>query len=103
MDIFAWIANERIEEAIREGKFNNLPGQGKPIDLNDDDHIAPEMRLAFRIMKNAQITPIEVSLRKELDNLRKELKNTRSDEQRAKLERELRWMTLRMSIMAERK
>ncbi|MBI4850800.1 MAG: DUF1992 domain-containing protein [Acidobacteria bacterium] len=103
MDIFAWIAAERIEEGIREGKFRNLLGEGKPLDLNDDDHIAPEMRLAFRIMKNAGVTPVEVSLRKEIDNLRKEIKNTHSKEQRAKLERELRCMTLRMSLMMERK
>jgi Domain of unknown function (DUF1992) len=103
MDIFAWIASEKIEEAIHEGKFDNLPGQGKPLDLNDDDHIAPEMRLAFRVMKNAGVTPIEISLRKEIDNLCRELKNARSDTERAKLERELRWMTLRMSLMSETK
>lgn len=102
MDIFAWIASQRIEEAIKDGKFDNLPGQGKPIDLSDDDHIPPEMRLAVRVMKNAGVTPIEISLRKEIDSLRKELKNAKSEKEKAKLESELRWMTLRMALMVER-
>ena len=103
MDIWTRIANNKIDEAIKEGKFDNLPGQGKPLDLSDDEHIPPEMRLAFRIMKNAGVSPIEVSLRKELNNLKEELKHTHSQEQRTKLEREIGWMCLRMSMMSERK
>lgn len=103
MDIWARIANNKIDEAIKEGKFDNLPGQGKPLDLSDDEHIPPEMRLAFRIMKNAGVSPIEVSLRNELNSLKEELKHTQSQEQRKKLEREIQWMCLRMSMMTERK
>lgn len=76
MEIFTWISEERIAEAFREGKFDDLPGQGQPIDLSDDDHIPPEMRLIFRIMKNAEITPKEVSLRNEINKLKAELNTT---------------------------
>jgi hypothetical protein len=29
------LAERRIEEAMQEGKFDNLPGRGKEIDLDD--------------------------------------------------------------------
>jgi hypothetical protein len=31
---FRRLADRRIEEAMREGKFDNLPGRGKPIELD---------------------------------------------------------------------
>ncbi|MBK7993832.1 MAG: DUF1992 domain-containing protein [Blastocatellia bacterium] len=96
MEIFTWISEERIAEAFREGKFDDLPGQGQPIDLSDDDHIPPEMRLIFRIMKNAEITPKEVSLRNEINKLKAELKTITIAEERARLQRELQWLYLKL-------
>jgi hypothetical protein len=29
------LAEHRIEQAMREGKFDNLPGAGEPVDLDD--------------------------------------------------------------------
>lgn len=96
MEIFAWIAEERIAEAFREGKFDGLPGQGQPIDLSDDDHIPPEMRLIFRIMKNAEIAPKEVSLRNEINKLKAELKTITNVKEQAKLQKELQWLYLKL-------
>ena len=48
------MAERRIEEAIERGEFDNLPGAGQPIDLEDLDPSLPEeLRLAYRILKNA--------------------------------------------------
>ena len=96
MEIFTWVAEERIAEAFREGIFDDLPGQGKPIDLSDDDHIPPDMRLIFRIMKNAEITPREISLRNEINKLKAELKTITNAEERARLQRELQWLYLKL-------
>lgn len=96
MEIFTWIAEERIAEAFREGIFDDLPGQGQPIDLSDDDHIPPDMRLIFRIMKNAEITPKEVSLRNEINKLKTELKTITIAEERARLQKELQWLYLKL-------
>ncbi|XSG73230.1 DnaJ family domain-containing protein [Herpetosiphon llansteffanensis] len=48
------IAEQRIQAAMEDGMFNNLPGEGQPIDLNDDMYIPSEMRMAFRVMKGNQ-------------------------------------------------
>ncbi|MCA0352943.1 MAG: DUF1992 domain-containing protein [Chloroflexi bacterium] len=48
------IAEQRIQAAMEDGMFDNLPGEGQPIDLNDDMYIPAEMRMAFRVMKGSQ-------------------------------------------------
>ena len=48
------IAERKIEEAIARGDFDNLPGAGRPLDLDDEDPLWPEeVRMAKRILKNA--------------------------------------------------
>jgi len=44
---------EQIRRAMQEGKFNDLPGKGKPLKLEDDPHADPEWKMAFRVLKEA--------------------------------------------------
>lgn len=49
-----YLAERKIEEAIARGEFDNLPGAGRPLDLDDEDPLWPEeVRMARRILKNA--------------------------------------------------
>jgi hypothetical protein len=66
MICFQKIAERRIVEAIREGAFDNLPGAGKPLKLEDDSHVPEDLRIAYKILKNAGYVPPEVALRKEI-------------------------------------
>jgi len=55
-----YLAERRIEEAIARGKFDDLPGAGRPLELDDIDPLLPEeLRLAYRILKNAGFAPAE--------------------------------------------
>ncbi len=59
------LAEERIEDAMRRGEFDDLPGAGRPLVL-DDDRVVPEsLRAAYRILKNAGFVPPEVEARRE--------------------------------------
>lgn len=60
------IAERRIQEAIERGEFDNLPGKGKPLNLEDDSYIPPELRMVYKILKNANCLPPELQLRKEI-------------------------------------
>lgn len=60
------IVERRIQEAMARGEFDHLEGQGKPLDLDDDALVPPEMRLAWRVLKNAGFVPEEVALRGEM-------------------------------------
>jgi hypothetical protein len=79
------LAERRIEDAMKEGKFENLPGAGKPLDLEPmpAEENARLMWWALRILRNHDVTPDEIKWRKTLDNLRAELTIAR-DERRVR-------------------
>lgn len=55
-----FIAEQRIAEAIENGDFDDLPGSGKPLQLDDDSLVPEELRLAYRVLKNAGFVPSEI-------------------------------------------
>ncbi|MFH1156019.1 MAG: DnaJ family domain-containing protein [Pseudomonadota bacterium] len=62
---FEAIVEERIRKAQEQGELENLPGQGKPLTFEDAD-IPEDMRLAYKILKNAGFLPPEVEVRKQI-------------------------------------
>jgi len=61
---FVKIVEERIRRAQKKGEFENLEGSGKPLDLLDDQMVAEELRLTYKILKNADYLPPEIELKK---------------------------------------
>jgi hypothetical protein len=61
----------KIAEAQRAGAFDNLPGAGKPLDLTEDKLVPEDIRMAYRMLKNAGFVPAEIEERKEAASLRK--------------------------------
>ena len=55
-----FIAERRIAEAIANGDLENLPGEGRPLELDDDSLVPEDLRLAYRILRNAGFVPPEV-------------------------------------------
>ena len=69
------LAERRIEDAMRDGKFDNLEGHGKPLDL-EPMPAGEDARLAWwavRILKQNDVVPDEVKWRKAVDHLRARL------------------------------
>ena len=64
-----FIAEKRIAEAIAKGELENLPGAGRPLELDDDSLVPEELRLAYRILKNAGFVPPEVETLNEISAL----------------------------------
>jgi len=63
---FSKIIEDRIRMAQKKGEFDNLEGSGKPLNIDDDSHIAEDLRLAHKILKNANCLPPEIELKKEI-------------------------------------
>jgi hypothetical protein len=64
------LAEEKIQEALRRGELDHLPGVGKPIPDEDDlALVPPDLRMAYRIMKNAGYVPEEVRLRRDIGDV----------------------------------
>jgi hypothetical protein len=55
-----FLVEQRLEEAVSRGELENLPGAGRPLELDDDPLVPEELRVAYRILKNAGFVPPEV-------------------------------------------
>jgi hypothetical protein len=73
-------AERHIQDAQKKGDFENLPGSGEPLVLEDDSHIPEELRAGYRLLKNAGCLPPELEARKEALALNDLLKGVRKDE-----------------------
>ena len=69
MLVFETIAEQRIAEALERGELDGLPGAGRPLALDDDAHVPEDLRLAYRILKNAGFVPPEIEARREIAEL----------------------------------
>ena len=99
MDFLHKIVEERIQKAQQEGIFDHLPGKGKPLNLDDDSFIPEDLRLSFKVLKNASCLPIEMELRKEIFNLRQLFNASIDPETRQDLRRELNLLILRLNCI----
>jgi hypothetical protein len=57
----AALVERRLEEAAANGELSGLPGEGRPLQLDDDAMVPPELRVAYRIVKNAGVLPPELA------------------------------------------
>jgi DnaJ family protein C protein 28 len=58
---------EKIRKAMREGKFDNLPGAGKPLNLDDNPHEDPQWRLAHHLLRSNGFTLPWIEARREIE------------------------------------
>jgi len=70
MDPLVRIAEEKIREAMARGEFDNLPGAGKPLALEDDSMVPEDLRVPYKVLKNAGCLPPELEMRKEIVTLK---------------------------------
>ncbi|MCM3726281.1 DUF1992 domain-containing protein [Neobacillus cucumis] len=102
MDFFQILSEDRIKKAYQEGEFDALPGFGKPMQLEDLSGIPEELRMAYKIMKNAGYTEEEEHLRQEMIGIEDLLKKCDENE-RENLQRKLNEKLLRFNqLMAKR-
>ena len=64
-----FLAEKTIQEALARGELDDLPGAGRPLALDDDALVPEELRLAYRILKNAGYVPPELETLKEIEQL----------------------------------
>jgi hypothetical protein len=63
------LVERRIQAAIARGEFDNLPGAGRPLALDDDRLVPEELRVACRLLKNAGVVPPELERIAEVNQL----------------------------------
>lgn len=90
-------AERHILDAMAKGEFDNLPGAGSPLVLDDDSGVPQELRVAYRILKNAGYVPAEIQDRKEAVDLQLLLKQvSENSEDYIQAEKRLKVLRLRL-------
>jgi hypothetical protein len=102
LSYFARVAEERIREAQREGAFDNLPGKGKPLLLEDQSLIPEDLRMSYHILKNAHVLPPGAELRKEIQTLQDLLKYVEDESERKAVAKEIEWKMIRLDLLGRR-
>ena len=73
--------DEHINKAVQEGKFDNLPGKGKPLNMGEPNpHADPEWELAYHVIKEAGYTLPWIETIKEIET---DIEAARKEVQRA--------------------
>jgi hypothetical protein len=103
MDFFSKLAEKRIREAQENGVFDNLEGKGCPIDLRDYFKLPPEERMGLRLLRNAGMVPVEVDLKREIDNLKQQCAAESNLRRRSQLKREINEKSVYLNILIERR
>ncbi len=101
MFVFQKIAEKRIKEAQERGDFNDLPGHGEPINIEDDSHIPEDMRLAHKILKNADCLPPELQLRKDIRQMEDMLDNIPDEKEKYRQIKKINFKIMQLNMMGK--
>jgi len=98
---FEKLIEARIKKAQEQGAFENLPGSGKPLPLEDDRHIPEDLRMAHKVLKNADCLPPEVQLRKEIHTTEDLLTGMTDTVQKYRTIKKLNFLILKLNAMRD--
>ena len=90
------LADAHINAAIERGEFDNLPGAGKPLQLDDDTLVPPELRAGYRLLKNAGCLPPELTLLNEIRDVQQLIRAAQTNLELEKHKKRLNHLMLQL-------
>ena len=96
---FEKIVEQRIREAVENGRFNDLEGKGKPLKLENDMHLSPEVRMARKILKNADCLPPEIEIKKDIQRIEDLLAGEKDLAKRYGLIKKMNFMIMKFNTL----
>ena len=90
------LVEARISDAQTRGEFDNLPGAGKALVLEDDALVPEELRSSYRLLKNAGYLPPTVQTRQEIAEVEQLLQLAEDVTERQSLDKRLRYLLLKL-------
>jgi hypothetical protein len=94
---FEKIVEERIRAAQKNGDFDDLPNSGKPLVFSEDRLIPEELRLPYKILKNADCVPPEIELKKEIIRIESLLSSMEGTEEAYYLTKKLNFLVMKLN------
>jgi hypothetical protein len=96
------LAEQRILEAQRKGEFEDLAGKGKPLELADYGTLPEDLRMAYHVLKNANVLPPEAELLKDIHIIEDLLKHVEDEGEKKALAKSLQWKMIRLDMLKRR-
>ena len=96
---FDKIVEERIKNAQKKGDFNDLPGSGQPLDLDYNSCVAEDLRMAYKILKNADFTPPEIEIKNEIKKTEDLLAGMKDEKEKYRTLKKLNFLILKLNTM----
>ena len=93
------LVEEKIREAVQRGEFDNLPGSGEPLQLDDDSRLPDDLRIAYKILKNADCLPPELQLRKDIRQTEELLAGIQDTQEKYRQMKKLNFMIMKLNTM----
>ncbi len=103
LNFLEYIAEKRIQEAMERGDFDNLQGKGRPLEYEDDSFVPPDLRMAYKILKNAGYLPPELETAKEIHTTMDMIKHLTTEEERYRQINKLNLLITKMNLMRRTK
>jgi hypothetical protein len=95
---FETIVEERIQSAQRKGEFDHLPGKGLPLSEDSMSGVNNELRLAYKMLKNADCLPPELELKKEIQTTQSLLNHMTDTHEKYKTIKKLNFLIMQLNI-----
>jgi hypothetical protein len=92
---------EKIKEAMARGEFDNLPGSGKPLDLEAYFNTPEDLRMAYSMLKSNDFLPAEVEMFKEIAELNEKLSSAGNETDRQALSVKLNERKLALRLLLD--
>nr|WP_246325426.1 DnaJ family domain-containing protein [Dissulfurirhabdus thermomarina] len=96
------IAEQRIREAQERGELDDLPGAGRPLRFEDDTFVPPDLRLAYKMLKNAGYLPPELEEERELRSTAELLRHLEDEGERYRQVQKLNLLVTRINLRRRR-
>ena len=103
MSAIADLAEAKIRAAIANGEFDDLPGCGRPLPRDEMARVPDELRMSYRVLRNAGCLPPQLEARKEAARLGALVDAAADPQERARLSRLRREAELRYALIVERR
>ncbi len=100
MDSLAFIAEQKIAQAMQEKDLTSSKWKNKPLPLDDDRFVPEDLKMAYKLLKNSGYLPPEIEDRKEVKRLEDLIAATTDEHERVKQMKKL--TVLLMKVEASR-
>ncbi len=99
---FEKLVEQRIQAAQRKGEFRDLPGSGEPLDFEGDGHVPEELRMAYKMLKNADCLPPEIDLKNQIIQTEDLLGSMPDSQEKYKAIKKLNYLVMKLNCLSNR-